>query len=153
LVLSNPELPLMRFSAGLPDSLSITITREGKHPAKIKVKQEEREIETTEDKVNELPEDIRRYVEPMLGRPRAALNLRAAPQRAALRLDARPGEAADVIIPAPPGAEQPRRRVRALTPGGPEGVEKRLEALERRLDELQRTVRPRGAAKDDDTSK
>jgi hypothetical protein len=66
-----------------------------------------------------------------------------------LRLDARPA-AADVIIPAPPGAEQPQRRVRALPPGGPEGVEKRLEALERRLDELQRTVRPPDSGKSDD---
>jgi hypothetical protein len=149
LVLSNPESPLLRLSAPLPESLSITITREGKKPAKIKVKQEEREIETTEDKLGELPEDIRRYVEPMLGRPRAALNFRAAPQRGMLRLDARPGDAADVIIPAPPGAEQPQRRVRALPPGGPQRVEERLEALERRLDELQRTVRPPDSTKAD----
>jgi hypothetical protein len=152
LVLSNPELPLVRQPVQLPESLSITITREGRQPAKIKVKQEEREIETTEDKTGELPDDIRRHVEAMLGRPRAALNFRGArvaPQRAMLRLDARPA-AADVIIPAPPGAEQPQRRVRALPPGGPEGVEKRLEALERRLDELQRTVRPPDSGKGDD---
>jgi hypothetical protein len=144
----------VRPPAQLPESLSITITREGKQPAKIKVKQQEREIETTEDKVGELPEDLRRYVEPMLGRPRATLNLRGAPgapQRATLRLNNRPGAAADVIIPAPPGAEQPQRRVRALPPGGPEDVEKRLEALERRLDELQRTVRPLDDRKRDDT--
>jgi hypothetical protein len=153
-VLSNPELPLVRQPVALPESLSVTITREGKQPAKIKVKQEEREIETTEDKLGELPEDIRRYVEPMLGRPRATLSMRgapSAPQRAMLRMNARPGAAADVLIPAPPGAEQPQRRVRSLPPGGPEGVEKRLEALERRLDELQRTVRPPDGGKGGDT--
>jgi hypothetical protein len=152
LVLSNPDSPLLRLSPPLPDSLSITITREGKHPAKIKVKQEEREIETTEDKLNELPDDIRRYVEPMLGRPRATLSLRTAPgaaQHGRLRLDARPGAAGDIVIPAPPGAEQPQKRVRALPPGGPAGVEKRLEAIERRLDELQRTVGPSDDGKGD----
>ena len=154
LVLSNPEWPLVRPLAQLPDSLSITITREGKQPAKIKVKQEEREFETTEDKVNELPEDVRRYVESMLGRPRPTLTLRGgagAPQRGRLRLDARPGAAGDIVIPAPPGAEQPQRRVRSLPPGGPAaGVEKRVEQLERRLEELQREVRGRDDGKRDD---
>jgi len=153
-VLSNPQWPMARPPAQLPDSLSITITREGKQPAKIKVKQDEREIETTEDKVGELPDDIRHYVESMLGRPRAALSLRAAPggpARGRFRLDASPGAAGDIVIPAPAGAEQPQRRVRSLPAGGPAaGVEKRVEELERRLESLQREVRGHDEAKRDD---
>jgi PDZ domain len=152
----------------LPESLSITVTREGKNPAKISIKQKERQIETTEDKLDAIPEDLRRYVESMLSKPRAELNLRtrhtliappaAAPQPvvtppspvppAAPPHAATPPQPAggDVLIPTPPGQELPQRRVRPLPPGGPPaGVEKRIEDLERRIDELQRAVRDHDA--------
>jgi membrane-associated protease RseP (regulator of RpoE activity) len=142
-------------TTALPEDLSISITREGKAPAKIKIRQKEREIETTEDKLSELPEDLRRYVEPMLGRGRAAMSFGGArglaPPAPRLRLNAKAGRSGDVLITPPPGAETQERRVRVLPPGGPEGVEKRLEALERRLDELQRAVRPADGGKADDT--
>jgi membrane-associated protease RseP (regulator of RpoE activity) len=146
------EVPFGR-SATLPEDLSITVTREGKAPAKIKIKQKEREIDTTEDKLNEIPEDVRRYVEPMLGRGRAAISMRGGramelpqfpppQQRARIRMSTKPEPAGDVLAPAQPGQEEPKKRVRVLPPGGPEGVERRIEKLERRLDELQRAVRP-----------
>jgi hypothetical protein len=157
------EWPMVRTPA-LPEDLSITITREGKAPAKIRIKQKQREIETTEDKLNDVPEDVRRYVEPMLGRGRAAINMRgsramALPQvspplqRARVRAITKPEPAGDVLVPAQPGQEAPQRRVRALPPGGSDGVERRIEALERRLDELQRTVRPPDSSTSDDAKK
>jgi hypothetical protein len=146
----------------LPEDLSITITREGKKPAKISVKQKERDIETTEDKVQELPEDLRRFVEPMLGRQRAALNLTPAPggrpfnmrvaPRAVPPMQVAPpqqAKPADVLIPPPAGQEQRRVRVRALPPGGaPAAVEQRIEALERQLKELERAIKESDDKKD-----
>jgi PDZ domain-containing protein len=152
----------------LPESLSITITREGKNPAKISIKQKERQIETTEDKLEAIPEDLRRYVESMLSRPRAELNLRTRrtlvapplavpPQLPTPPAPAQPGapptaatppqpETGDVLIPAPPGQELHQKRVQPFPPGGARaGVEKRIEDLERRIDELQRAVRDHDA--------
>ncbi|MEX2138010.1 MAG: PDZ domain-containing protein [Pirellulales bacterium] len=140
----------------LPDGLTITVTREGQQPAKISIKQKEREIETTEDKLNELPEDLRRYVEPMLGRGGpGSLQLRASnttsggpPQ---IRV-APPRPSLDALHPAPPGQEGPQKRVRALPRGrGPQAVERRIEELERRLDELQREVRSGDEKKRDES--
>jgi hypothetical protein len=151
----------------LPESLSITVTREGKKPAKISIKQKERDIEITEDKLNELPDDLKRYVAPMLGRPqRAALNLRtsrlappqfpgAPPQPAVLPTPVappQPGQRAEpgrapqaggaIVVPAPAGEEGGRVRVRAIA-ADPlvGGVERRIQDLERRLEELQRSIR------------
>ena len=108
-------------TATLPEDLSISVTREGKQPAKIRIKQAEREIETTEDNLDEIPEDLRRYVESMLGRASASGN--------------------DVLIPAPPGQETPQKRVRPLPPKGAKGVEQRLKELERRFEQLERSHR------------
>jgi hypothetical protein len=127
-------------TAPLPEDLSISVTREGKQPAKITIKQKERVIETTEDKLEEVPEDLRRHVEPMLGRARADWKRQA--------------KLSDVLIPAPPGQESPQKRIRALTPGTrPGGVEHRLEELERRFKELEHSLdnRDREGAKGDDS--
>ncbi len=50
----------------LPESLSISITREGKKPAKIVVKQNENQWELTENDLDQLPKEIRPHVERML---------------------------------------------------------------------------------------
>jgi hypothetical protein len=159
LVLNTETATVAMRSPEIPEGLTITVTREGKKPAKISVKQKERDIETTEDKVNELPDDVRRHVLPMLGRPqRAALNLRrggiapgpvpgapprpfAPPQPGA---PARPPQVgADVVFPAPL-VQEGRVRVRSLE-NDPlaGGVERRIQDLERRLEELQRSIRGR----------
>jgi hypothetical protein len=115
-------------AAALPEDLSISVTRQGKQPAKITIKQKERVIETTEDKLAEVPDDLRRYVDPMLGRSRAAWNRRASVGN-------------DMLMPAPPGQEGRQKRIRTQPPGrSPEPVERRLEELERRFKELERSL-------------
>jgi hypothetical protein len=120
----------------LPEDLSISVTREGKRPARIKIQQKERLIETTEDKLEEIPEDLRRYVQPMLGRTRATLRRQA--------------NWSDALIPASPGKEAPQQRVRRLPPESGQNIEQRLESLERRFKELQQSLPKSGDAKGDD---
>jgi uncharacterized membrane protein len=52
----------------LPDDMTVTISKHGKDPAKIKVQQAETTWETTDENLDNLPEEIRPHVEPMLGR-------------------------------------------------------------------------------------
>jgi len=49
--------------ADLPKGVTVTITKEGTKPAKITIKKDGKEFETTEDKVGQLPEEIRGYVQ------------------------------------------------------------------------------------------
>jgi membrane-associated protease RseP (regulator of RpoE activity) len=54
----------------VPKNVTIRITKEGENPAKISVKRDEKEWEVTEDKLGELPDDIRGYVQQMrVGHP------------------------------------------------------------------------------------
>ncbi len=48
--------------------MSVTIIKHGKDPAKIKVEQGDKTWEVTEATLDELPDDIRPHVEPMVGR-------------------------------------------------------------------------------------
>jgi hypothetical protein len=66
-------LPPGGESQKLPKGLTITITRSGDEPAKITVKRGDESWEVTEEKLDELPEDIRPHVARMLGRPLAFL--------------------------------------------------------------------------------
>lgn len=73
-----PQLPQSMFFVGpgmvmpqnqpLPEGMSVTIVRQGREPAKVTVKQGDKTWETTEDKLAELPPDIRREVEKLLPR-------------------------------------------------------------------------------------
>jgi membrane-associated protease RseP (regulator of RpoE activity) len=69
--------------AGLPDDMSVTIAKHGKEPAKISVKRGEQSWEVSEDKLDELPDDVRLPVERMLGRVRPGVSL--SPERVAPR--------------------------------------------------------------------
>ena len=55
-------------SAEFPKDLSVAIKKEGGEPAKIHVKRGEKEWNVAEDKLDDLPGDIRHYVEQMLGK-------------------------------------------------------------------------------------
>lgn len=54
--------------AALPDDMSVTISKHGKAPANIHVERGDKSWDVTEDKLQELPEEIRTPVERMLGR-------------------------------------------------------------------------------------
>jgi hypothetical protein len=59
----------------LPDDMSVTISKHGKEPAKISVRQGDRSWEVAEDKLHELPDEVRLPVERMLGGPRFDINV------------------------------------------------------------------------------
>ena len=52
----------------LPDDMTVTVTKHGKDPAKITVAQADKTWEVTEDKLDDLPEEIRPHAEAILGR-------------------------------------------------------------------------------------
>jgi membrane-associated protease RseP (regulator of RpoE activity) len=51
-----------------PKDLSVRITKEGEEPTKIHVKRGDKEWDVTEDKLSELPDDVRPHVQGLLGR-------------------------------------------------------------------------------------
>jgi membrane-associated protease RseP (regulator of RpoE activity) len=69
----------------LPDDASVTISKHGKEPAKISVRQGDRSWEVVEGKLEELPDEVRLPVERMLGGPRFDINVLEEGQPAAKR--------------------------------------------------------------------
>jgi hypothetical protein len=55
-------------SSEFPKNLSVQIHKEGDKPAKIRVKRDDKEWEVTEDKIEDLPEDLRPHVHRFFGR-------------------------------------------------------------------------------------
>ena len=77
----------------VPKNVTIRITKEGGNPAKISVKRDDKEWEVTEDKLGELPDDIRGYVQQTrVGHPAVM----------AIRLAAEPLTAKILPQPVPP---------------------------------------------------
>lgn len=63
--------------AELPDDMSVFVRKDGKKPAEIEVKRGDKSWTTSEDKLAELPEDVRGPVEGWLGRgPGPAFNIK-----------------------------------------------------------------------------
>jgi len=54
--------------AGFPSNTSLMITKKGDQPAHIVVKKDGKKYEATEDKLDGLPEEVRRLVAPLLGK-------------------------------------------------------------------------------------
>jgi hypothetical protein len=72
-------LPPGAGTHALPKDMSVSITKTGDEPAKITVKQGEQSWETTEDKLDVLPEDVRGHVAPMLNRNVLGMRVEVAP--------------------------------------------------------------------------
>ncbi len=68
-----PHLALRLWQRELPEDMTVTIKKHGKEPAQISVSQGDKTWEATEDKLDELPAEVRQHVEPMLGRVSMAL--------------------------------------------------------------------------------
>jgi hypothetical protein len=124
---------VMGLSAALPDNLTITITRHGQEPAKIKVQRGDESWETTADKLDALPEDIRPHVARFLSGGPSVLSLNGG----TLKLN--PGAAAGVRVvkPAPPteANSEEGETARAI-----DRVLDRLEQMEAKIDELERRL-------------
>lgn len=76
--------PWVMLDGALPEDMSVTIEKKGKEPARLTVRKGEEVWEVTEDELAELPEEVRRKIEPMLG-PLAALPAEARRELGRLR--------------------------------------------------------------------
>jgi len=120
----------------LPDDMSVKINKQGKKPAEIEVTQGDKSWKVTEDKLSDLPEDVRNHVAGFLGRPfmgKFHVEL--------LGPDEHPRGEFNVPVP-PPGTFRSRPRPpedRSHEPMERDGqIERRLS---RRLDEMSERLR------------
>jgi hypothetical protein len=151
--------------AEFPKDLTLNFTKEGNAPAKIVVKKGEDQWETTEDKVAELPDSVRGYVEVFLGRtPTVALggyiNALYAEQPAAaeraIRARVRPleGRVREQLEETRRRADEAQRRIRAEAGPAAESAQNRIEQaaerlerqLQERLEKLDRLIEERTRA-------
>jgi len=118
----------------LPANMSIVVSKEGDQPAKIVVKRGDEKWEVTEKELDKLPADVRPYVERMLGRGGplgiigGALNL--VPELAVPGAPAPPD--GQFQAPVPPPRQKPS--------AGDGRLEKRLDEMNRRMDQLFKSI-------------
>jgi len=115
-----------------PKDMTITVTKKGQEPAKIVVKQGDETWRTTEDKLGELPEEVRPHVERLLGRGFGAWG----------RVKVLEGP--KVQVHAEPLRALPRDEIRKRVDQRLEQMDKRIEELRKSIDEL-RKKRSEGA--------
>jgi C-terminal processing protease CtpA/Prc len=100
----------------LPKDMTVTITKEGEAPAKIVVKQGDKTWEITEDKLKDLPDEVRKHITPMV----------------------RPGTGFfEKALPAPPGAPFEFELSR---PGADRRLEKQVDELRKQLDQINKKL-------------
>jgi membrane-associated protease RseP (regulator of RpoE activity) len=138
--------------AELPQGMVISVSKEGDKPATIHVKRGDQEWEVTEDKLGDLPEDVRKHVEKFLQRM-AAPGIAASAVtgflgglKVAPTMPVPPVPPAAVLPPAPPKApartysyrlESSDRREGKLDMGA---LEDKLTSIMKKLDELRKDV-------------
>jgi hypothetical protein len=142
-----------------PGDLKVQITKDGDQPAKIHVQRGEKEWDVTEDKLSELPEDIRPHVQQMFGKgiplhlrvPAGTVkgdrNIRVTPEgkvEGELRLG--PMIAVPPVAPTPPAAprapvEKSNRGFSYRTERGALNDEPKLDTILKKLDSLDRLER------------
>jgi len=117
-----------------PEDMTITVTKKGQEPARILVKQGEETWRTREDKLDELPDEVRPHVERLLGRGLGAW----AWGRAKVT------EGPRAHVEAEPWKGRPRDEIRKRVDRRLEQMEKRIEELRKSIEEL-RKKGPKGA--------
>jgi membrane-associated protease RseP (regulator of RpoE activity) len=117
-----PHDVMYMAAPALPDDMTVTVSKTGKKPAEIVVKQGEEKWEATETDLSKLPEKVRPFVEPMLGR--GHFNVRV--------LGGGPG----MTVPLPP----PTVVAPGIVPHLEGRLERRVEEMGKRLDELNNLI-------------
>lgn len=126
-------------SPPLPGNMTVIITKQGAQPAKIHVQRDDQKWDLTEKELGKLPDDVRPYIERMLGWGVGSWQ---------------PGAVWVDFVPAPWGAGKPDQKPRVEAkplikraepkaqeaPAMPPGLEKRLDELDQRLQKLQKSL-------------
>ncbi|HEX5102777.1 MAG TPA: hypothetical protein VFV87_03150, partial [Pirellulaceae bacterium] len=138
-----------------PKDLTVRITKEGDQPTKIHVKRGDQEWEVKEDKLSELPDDVRPHVQKLLSRMLAP-GFASAASRV---LKVQPGgkvEGEIKIAPLPPlpptPPKAPKAGAKPSAPAEPQvtrlhayrveqgGVDAKLDAIMKKLEQLTKEV-------------
>ncbi len=110
----------------MPANMSVVVSKEGDQPAKITVKRGEEKWQTTENQLQKLPDDVRPYVERMLGRDASGL----------VGIERSLDHATGAATPKPPAPA-----AKSPPPSSFEDrVEQRLEELGRRVDKIMESI-------------
>jgi PDZ domain len=133
-----------------PDDLTVQISKNGKEPAQIEVKQGDETWTATEDKLDELPDEVRRHVKGLLGRSTARFAI-AGPggRKFTVPLPAPRASAADDDTVKPD--VQNRQRLRGSLERRFDEMNRDFSRMRERMDELRKTIRDlEGDEKPDD---
>lgn len=128
-----PEFTIETRVQALPADLSITVTRKGEESARISVTKGDKKWDITEDKINELPEDVRPHVERMLGRPTFT-------RANNLRLEGRLEKLDDVRKRFPQAVEAIKGFERQVAPPGDDNLKKEMAEIKSQLEDLKKAV-------------
>jgi membrane-associated protease RseP (regulator of RpoE activity) len=170
--IARPGMGMVISGAGravpLPDNVSISISRSGSKPAKISVGRGDEKWDITDQELNKLPDDLRPFVERMLGPVPMMMNLQGPPNNGThqgtvhfwpqLRIEEQmegrtppgapglPGNANFAPPGNPPGAPMPPPTAAQRRTGNPGGdvsqdLIRRLEDVDRQLQRLQDEIR------------
>ena len=137
-LLARPGVVLPRIElpkpAPLPEGMSITIRKSGGEPAKIHVQQGDKEWEVAEDKLDDLPPDVRPHVQQFLAHLSGGpLALRASKVIAPYAT----GPNAIPPVAPPPVPTQPAT---PLVPAAPRVTSRKVPSVESRLDEVMKAL-------------
>jgi len=132
-----PRIGHHHFHLALPKNTSVVITRADDGPAKIVVKKDGETWEVDEDKLDELPEDVRRIVKGVLGR-----NLDfTIPGGGNFRFEWDGKQFKQPILPAPKRALVPKAEGDKKT--GAPSADRDLDAVLKKLEEMNQRFRER----------
>jgi len=134
------HLELKRFSYKLPKEMSVTISKQGGEPAKIVVKKGDIKWEVTEDKLDKLPEDVRKHVKALLNPGAKFLPSKNFGDKFGLTISKKPVQFWVPKVTWSGNVElQPRG-------DGQKRLEKRVEELSKQIQELRKAIQ--GLSKD-----
>jgi membrane-associated protease RseP (regulator of RpoE activity) len=130
-------------AAELPKGMSLSITKEADKPVKIHVKKDDKEWDVTDDKLDELPADVRKEVEKAIqgmsvrGIAAAARGFVGGPKIAPLAPGAVPAVPAP---PLPPATGSQNKIYSYRVEAGGSSLEGKLDTIMKKLDELRKDV-------------
>lgn len=122
------------FALEFPDDLNIRVEKKGDEPAKITVEKGDDKWEVAEDALDELPEDIRRFVESVLGRTPAMRYELVQPQFKFFQRTEKEKEREDE------GVGDFGRSLEGLLERLEKRFNEQMESLQQRLEELQKRI-------------